>query len=91
MAEFFCNFHPCITALFESIRKRVKIKNVNYLRGEYIIIIYSTLGMSYQNKIFDLTLLLFIMAVLGSIELKNFFLDFSDPVLIPPQPVKGFP
>ena len=47
--------------------------------------------MTYQNKNFDLTLLLFIMAVLGSIELKKFFLDFSDPVLIPPQPVKGFP
>ncbi len=40
---------------------------------------------TYQNKIFDLTLLTFIMAVLGSIELKkklelrNFFLSSMDP------------
>ncbi len=41
---------------------------------------------TYQNKIFDLTLLLFIMAVLRSIELKKFFGEFSDP----PSPLKDF-
>ncbi len=34
---------------------------------------------TYQNKMYDLTLLLFIMAVLGSIELKIFFLIFRTP------------
>ncbi len=53
--------------------------------------IYVQFRVTHQNKNFDLTLLLFIMAVLGSIELKNIFWDFSHPVLIPPQPVKGFP
>ncbi len=45
---------------------------------------------TYQNKIFDVTRLLFIIAVLGSKELNFFFLDFSDPVLIPPSLLKDF-
>ena len=40
---------------------------------------YKHTRVTYQNKIFDLTLLTFIMAVLGSIELKMFFSsDFSE-------------
>ena len=42
-----------------------------------------------QNKIFDLTLLTFIMAILGSIDLKIIFFGFFEPRPDTPQPVNG--